>query len=675
MFSFRSIRGRAALAAMSIPFLASAQAPDRSHDHERDDLDEVVVTATALRRSTLEVAQPTSILSGDDLVRDRATSIGEALASTAGVSATYFGPQASRPVIRGLTGERVQVSEDGAESLDVAALSADHAVTIDPLLADRVEVLRGPATLLYGNGAAGGLVNVLVRRVPEQAYANTVEGAAEMRGDTALGERAAAVRIDGGSAGWAFHGDAYRRETDDVGIAGYSLSRRARASGEFSDEEIAAGRGRLRDSASSLKGGALGVSRVGEEGFAGVAASRFETQYGIPGAEEGVSIDLQQTRFDFNSEWHPHGSWLDSARARVSFNRYEHAELEPGGDVGTQFDQHGLSARLTIEHAALAGWRGSFGAQYRDIDFSAVGEEAFVPGSVTRNLGLFAYEERAFGAVTLELGARLEQQEIAPADDLPGYDSARMSYSGGLVWRFAEGWNTALNVTSTTRHPTSTELFADGPHLAIQRFEIGDVSLRPERATTVDASLRHQGGTWAASFTVYRSDYADYIHTALTGDIEDGLPVAVYLQRDARFTGFEAEIDLPEWTLGGGTLATKLVADTVRAEFDEGDDLPQIPPLRVGAEARYSRGAWSTGVSAHRHAGQDRVADDELPTDGYTMLGADATWTLPWQGRRVLAYLRADNLLDEDARRHTSPLKERAPLPGRSFGAGVRLEF
>ncbi len=218
--------------------------PSFSHAADEAPLDEVVVTATALHESALEVAQPTSVLSGDELVRDRGTSIGEALANTAGVSATYFGPQASRPVIRGQSGERVQVSEDGAESLDVAALSADHAVTIDPLLADRVEVLRGPATLLYGNGAAGGLVNVLVRRVPEQAY-DGFEGAAELRGDSALGERALAARIDGGGGGWALHGDAYARETDDVDVADYALSRRLRASGEFTPEQIAASRGSL----------------------------------------------------------------------------------------------------------------------------------------------------------------------------------------------------------------------------------------------------------------------------------------------------------------------------------------------------------------------------------------------------------------------------------------------
>ena len=660
---------RLSWACLLIPFFAipTAAAGD-------DQLDEVVVTATALHKSSLEVAQPTSVLSGDALVRERGTSVGEALASTPGISATWFGPQASRPVIRGQTGERVQVSEDGAESLDVAALSADHAVTIDPLLADRVEVLRGPATLLYGNGATGGLVNVLVRRVPEQAYEHGVEGAAELRGNSALGEGAVAARLDGGVAGWSFHGDAYARDTDDVEVADYALSRAARESGAFTPAQIAQSRGRIADSASRLRGGALGVSRVGDAGFAGVAVSRFETEYGIPGPEDGVSIDMQQTRFDFNSDWRVKNDWLDSAHLRASFNRYEHAELEPGGEVGTQFDQDGLSMRLAMDTVELAGWRGSWGVQYRDVDFVAVGEEAFVPASVTRNLGVFGYEERAFGPLTVEIGGRLEQQRITSDELLPEYDSARASFAGGLVWKFAADWSAALNATSTTRHPTSTELYADGPHVAIQRFEIGDASLRPERASTLDLSLRHRGENWSMSVTAYRSDYADYIFSSLTGETADDLPVALYLQDDATFTGFEAEVELPQLEVAGGRLATRLVADAVRAELDN-ESLPQIPPLRVGAELRYSRDGWSTGVSAHRFAEQDRVASNELPTDAYTMLGADASWRFPWTGRELLVYLRGENLLDEDARRHTSPLKEFAPLPGRSVGAGVRLEF
>jgi iron complex outermembrane receptor protein len=638
-------------------------------------MDEVVVSATALHESSLEVAQPTSVLTGDDLVRDRGTSIGEALASTPGISATYFGPQASRPVIRGQTGERVQVSEDGSESLDVAALSADHAVTIDPLLAERVEVLRGPATLLYGNGAAGGLVNVLVHRVPDQSYDGKAEGAAELRGDSALGERAAALRLDGGVQGWSFHGDAYARDTDDVKVADYALSRAARESGAFTPEQIASSRGTLRDSASRLRGGALGFARVGDSGYAGFALSRFETQYGIPGPEEGVSIDMNQTRLDFNGDWRAKNEWIDTAHLRASFNQYEHAELEPGGEVGTRFDQDGLSVRLAVETASWAGWRGSYGVQFRHIDFSALGEEAFVPASVTRNLGVFAYEERAFGPLTLELGGRLESQEVSPEGALPDYDSTRASFASGLVWQFAAGWSTALNATSTTRQPTSTELFADGPHVAVQRFEVGDAGLRPERARTLDLSLRHRTEDWSLSLTAYRSDYQDYIYSSLTGEVEDELPVALYLQDDARFTGFEAEVDLPALEFGGGKLDTRVVADAVRAELDSGADLPQIPPLRVGAELRYSRDAWSAGLSAHRFSRQARVADNELPTDGYTLLGVDSSWRLPWAQREVLVYLRGENLLDEDARRHTSPLKEFAPLPGRSIGAGVRLDF
>lgn len=658
----------------ALPLISLFILPGASIADDHDNLDEVVVTATALHKSALEVAQPTSVLAGDALVRDRGSSVGEALAATPGISATYFGPQASRPVIRGQTGERVQISEDGAESLDVAALSADHAVTIDPLLADRVEVLRGPATLLYGNGAAGGLVNVLVHRVPERAFENTAEGAAEIRGNSASRERAAALRVDGGFSGWSFHGDAYARDTGDVRVADFALSRAARESGEFGDEEIAASRGRIANSASELRGGALGVSRVGEAGFAGVAVSRFDTQYGIPGPE-GVSIDMNQTRFDFNGDWHEPAGWLASAHLRASYNRYEHAEIEPEGEVGTRFDQDGLSARLAVDTVDLAGWRGSWGLQLRDVDLVAVGEEAFLPASVTRNFGVFGYEERAFGALTVELGGRLEQQKITTDEDLPGYDSARASFAGGLVWKFADGWSTALNATSTRRHPTATELYADGPHVAAERFEIGDPSLRPEKSTTFDLSLRHGGENWSLGLTAYRSDYEGYIFASPTDAVEDDLPVVEYRQDDARFHGFEAEIELPAITLGGGRLATRLVGDLVRAKRGAGGDLPQIPPLRVGAEVRYARNAWSAGVSAHRFAKQDRVAANELPTDGYTLLGADASWRLAWSQRELFVFVRGDNLLDEDARRHTSPLKEFAPLPGRSAGAGLRLEF
>lgn len=669
-----SMRTPAPLLALSI---IPCVFPSPSLAHGDEALTEVVVTATALHESALEVAQPTAVLGGDELVRERAASLGEALAGTAGVSATYFGPQASRPIIRGLGGERVQVTEDGGEALDLAALSADHAVTIDPLLADRIEVLRGPATLLYGNGASGGLVNVLTRRVPEEADEG-LRGAAELRGDTALGERAAAVRLDGARHGWAMHADAYARDTDDVEVPGYAFSRRVRESGDVGDEDIAVNRGRIVNTASELRGGALGFSRVGETGFAGLAVSRFDTRYGIPGAEAGVVLDMNQSRLDFNSDWHDPVAGIGSAHLRASYNQYEHAEIEPDGEVGTRFDQDGLSLRLALDTGSLAGWRGSFGVQWRELDFAATGEEAFVPASATRNLGVFAYEERAFGPLTLELGARLERQRIT-SDGAGDYASARASFAAGLIRTLPDGWSTALNVTSTQRHPTSTELFAAGPHVAVQRFEIGDATLRPERAVTVDVSLRRRGERFGLGITAFHSDYADYIHASLTGDVEDGLPVAEYLQRDAAFTGLELELELPAMAVRGGELTTRLLSDVVRARLAGGENLPQIPPARIGAEWRFARNAWSTGLSVHHFARQSRVAPEETPTPGYTMVDADLSWRVPLATgdarRELLVFVRGGNLLDEEARRHTSPLKEFAPLPGRTLGAGVRLEF
>lgn len=666
------------------------------------ELSEVVVTASPLRESALEIAQPTTIVQGDTLVRERGVTLADSLATVPGVSSTWFGPQASRPVIRGQSGERVQIYEDGGESLDVAALSNDHAVTVDPLIADRLEVLRGPATLLYGNGASAGIVNVVSERIPQRALNVPFKGAIEIRGDEALEERAVAAKFTGGNERWVFHGDAFKRDTDDVQVADFGLSKAARESGEFTDEEIEASRGKIANSASDLQGGSFGISRVGERGFIGVSVSRFETAYGIPGpgeeeAEEevptveksnervraalssgeagGVSIDMLQTRYDLAAEWRPESAAINAVRVRATRNDYEHAEVEPSGEIGTQFDQKGFDARVNIDHAEWLGWRGTFGFQVRDIDFVAEGAEAFVPPSKTQNFGAFLFEERDFGRLTLELGARLEQQEVEPDNGATPYDDSFVNLAAGAIWRLTDTWRTAVNVTSTKRHPSATELYADGPHLAVRRFEIGDETLREERANTLDVSLRHQSAGSQFSITAYVADYSDYIYANPTSEVEDGLPVVRFVQEDARFVGLEAEWQLPSVAFGTGKLESRLMADLTRGELDAGGDLPQIPPMRFGAEFRYALARLSAGISAVYNAKQDDVANNELPTDSFTLLGADVSFRTPLADRELLVYVRGSNLLDEDARRHASPLKEFAPLPGRSVGLGVRFEF
>lgn len=658
-------------------------------------LDEVVITSTPLRETALETAQPVRVLDGEELLRNRSASLGETLAQQPGVSATWFGPQASRPVIRGIGGERVQMYQDGSDALDASALSNDHAVTIDPLVAERVEVVRGPATLLFGNSASAGLVNVITRRIPRAASERPLRGAVELRGDSALDERSVAAQAEFGTGPWRLQTDLHRRTTGDVSIPGFATLDALRA-----PEEVA---GTLANSASETRGGGVGFSRVGDWGHAGLSFSRFDTQYEIPGPGEeeeeegggeelagdglfpiaaarvgdgdGIYLDMAQSRWDLDADLRAPFAGIATLRLRAGFNDYEHAEIEPGGEVGTVYLQRGLDVRAAAEHQPLAGWRGVFGAQWRDLDLEAIGEEAFVPPSVTRNLGLFLFEERSFGALTAELGVRLEQQRI----DLPGassaYDDEALSASAGLVWRVADAWRVTANLTSTERHPTATELFADGPHIAVRRFEIGNAALGTEQALGLDAGLHASAGPLTASVSAFVSDYSDYIYAAPTGAIEDGLPVIVYTATDARFSGVEAELAWQGLESAFGRWTVRLFGDYVRAQDGAGDPLPQIPPLRLGASLGIDRGPLGVELRAVWHDAQDRVAAAELPTDAFTLVDLDLTWRARVADRPMTLFVRGGNLLDEEARRHASPLKDFAPLPGRSLGLGVRFDF
>lgn len=655
-------------------------------------LEEVVVTATPLRATALETAQPVSVVDGETLLRNRRASLGETLALEPGVSATWFGPQASRPVIRGIGGERVQIYQDGADVLDASALSNDHAVTIDPLGADRVEVVRGPATLLFGNSASAGLVNVITRRIPRTPSAQPFSGTIELRGDSALAERALAAQAEFGKGPWRLQTDLHRRTSDDVRIPGFATIDALR-----DDDEVA---GRLTNSATTATGGGIGLSRVGDWGHVGVSFSRFDTEYGVPGPGKGheahggapafggpqgaaarlgdaagVYLDMAQRRWDLDADLREPSAAIEALRLRASWNDYEHAEIEPGGEVGTVFLQRGLDVRAAAEHAPLAGWRGVIGAQWRDIDLEAIGEEAFVPPSITRNLGVFLFEERSFGPLTAELGVRLEQQRI----DLPGatkaYDDDALSASAGLIWRLDKRWRLTANMSSTERHPTATELFADGPHTAVRRFEIGDADLGIERAIGLDLGLRAAAGAFEAALSAFVNDYDAYIFAAPTGLLEEGLPIVVYAATDARFAGLETEFGWQGIESALGRWSVRLFGDYVRARDRAGEPLPQIPPLRLGAAVGLERGPLGVALRAVWHDGQDRVAAAELPTGGYTLVDLDLVWRARMADRPVTLFVRAGNLLDEEARRHASPLKDYAPLPGRSLGLGVRLGF
>ena len=686
-----------ALAALSALAVAEPKPPV-----ER--LEEVKITATPLRRGEFETAQPVLVLAGDELLRRRTTNLADTLAASPGLSATSFGPIASRPVIRGQGGLRVQVFQDGADVLDAAALSEDHAVTLDPLLAERIEVVRGPAALLFGNAASAGAVNVVTRRIPTEPLAKAFTAAAELRGDSAADTRAvgaqAAARI---GERLQVYADLHDSRSDELRIPGYAWSAAAREHAAEEGEQADLSRDRLVNSDGSADGGSLGIAWTGERQRYGFSVSEYGSEYGLPGLAHGghhdeehaddghhddeqpdVRLDLSQRRYDAVAEWSPSSGAVDALRLRAARNDYGHVEIEGDGEVGTRYSQVGDEFRLAADHRAGSG-RGTFGLQLRELDFDAQGAEAFLPPSVTRNTGVFAFQEHRVGAVTLEAGLRHERQRIRTADPdtMPDYEGSTLGGSLGALWSPRPGATLALQLTRSERHPTATELYADGPHLAVSRYEIGDADLGTERGLTADLALQLGGGGddgdvggWRGSFGVFVGDYDRYIVAQPTGATEDGLPVVEFQAKEARFTGAEFEVGHDRLVETGlGALGLRLFGDLVRARDGAGEPLPQIPPLRLGAEAALTGARLRLGLEAIWHDRQARVADGESTTAGFTLLGVEASWRQPTGVGELSVFLRGSNLLDEEARRHTSPLKDYAPLAGRAVSGGLRLEF
>ena len=679
------------LSAASLLFVANSALAQEDDEHHV--LDEIIVSATPLERTVEQLAQPTSVLSGDALIRSQSPSIGETLADQPGVSATYFGPVSSRPVIRGQFGERVRVLSNGLDALDASALSEDHAVSIDSILADRVEIVRGPATLLYGSGAAGGLVNIVDSRIHENPLEAPFSGAISVNSDSATGAKSAAGKIDIGDERFALHVDAFNRETDDIEIPGFAESalQRALEEAEGGDEEDGEEEafGVVENTSSSTSNNAVAFSWTGDSGFLGLSMSDYDSEYGIPGhhheeeeggaepeEEENVRIDLDQRRYDLIGQF-DFGAFIDSARLRVARNDYTHTEFE-GGATGTVFDILGTDARLELKHRPFGRLEGAVGLQYSNTDFNAIGDEAFVPPSDTEQLSLFVFEEFALSdRWRLQFSARGEQQEIT-APLLPTYDETAFGASFGAIWELTDGLSLAGNVALTERHPTSTELYADGPHLAVQRVERGSVTagrgmLRKEQSTNIDLTLRAQTERIEINITGFVNDVDDYIVLRPTTEIEDELPVFEYDQTDVEMYGIEAEALIDIFENGHGHLHARLMSDFVRAEESTGQYLPRIPPLRYGLGLHYTLDFFEASAEAIRHDDQSRTAVGELPTDGYTMVNAEAS--IRFADEQILAYIRGTNLGNEDARRHTSPLKDLVPLPGRSVQLGIRWDF
>ncbi len=733
------------------------QAPE-SHT-ERTELEKVVVSALPIARSKLDSAQPIDVLFGEELDDRRGMTLGETLMKQPGVHSTSYGPGAGRPVIRGLGGGRVQVLEDSLPAVDVSAQSDDHAVSVEPMLIDRVEILRGPATLLFGSGAVGGVVNVIDGRIPDAVPAEPLEGRFELRGNTVADERTGVLRLDGGSGNWAWNVSGTWRDADDYEIPGVAEAGHAEDDGHDHDDDA----GILPNSFVESRSGSAGLSWIGSRGFFGVSLKQYETEYGIPAPhahgdeeehdddhghdafryallseddhdheeehgheDEDVYIDLEQTRWDAKGALNEPLPGFIRATLRASYSDYTHAERAVGGDDGdehdegghdegehedehehagdhahTVFDVEAWNARLELEHRPVAGWRGALGFQFENEELSAMGEEAYVPDGDTRSWALFALEELETGPLTWTLGGRVERNEIEvdeliehldpdheddhgdAGDDHDDHDQhaplsrsfTTVSGSAGVLWRIDQRWQTSLNYSYAERAPSQADLYANGPHAATFTFERGDADLEEEVTNGLDFIVHRHGEAFDLEVSLFYNSIDDFIYLDETGEEMDGLPLRVTRQQDATFYGGEL---LGVWHLprsAAGHFDLRLGYDWVRGELDSGENLPRISPARYLAGVDWHRGDFRGSLDYQHVTEADHLAPNETPTDGYDMLDLNVSYFFALGGADLEAFAKLSNLLDEEARVHTSYLKNFAPLPGRNVGFGLRGRF
>lgn len=637
---------------------ALSQENVEKNENEARTLDAIVVTGTPLGQGADQIVQPVEVLAGKKLDAVKSNTLGETVATLPGVSTTYFGPGVGRPVIRGLDGSRVSLLNSGMGSDDVSNVSQDHAVTIEPFLANQIEVFKGPSTLLYGTGAIGGVVNVVDGRIHESAIETGVSGRAEMRYDDVSQGFTTMARVDSSTDTYALHFDGVYRDN-----------------GNYDGRN-----GEITNSAVETRTGAIAGSVFGDWGFAGLSVSRYLNNYGNPaepgdGIDPGVTLDMAQTRYDLKAGLNNPFSGLDSLKFSFGRTEYTHTEFE-GEEVGTVFVSEGNQFRLEAVHSKTGVWQGAFGLQVNRREFDAIGEEAFVPFTKSRGFGLFVMEQAEWDRFTLELGARYDKQSSTPESDNKR-DFSLASFSAGGRWEFADAWHLSLNLDRAQRAPAEEELFADGPHVATQTFEIGDPNLTKETSLQVELGLHYHSDFMTAKFSVYRNEFDNFIYLADTGlfDPDDGFPVRIWTQTDASFRGIEGEATFHLADNDAGKFDLRFFGDRVRATRD-GGNLPRIPAARLGAQFTWEGDKLSSGLGITRTYAQDDIDVFETTTDSYTFVNANLNYRfydnddISWE-----AFIQGNNLTNQEARLSTSFIKDAVPLPGRNITLGLRVFF
>ena len=672
----------------------SSEAPPvpGSAQQAHTDEDQAIVV-TGIRRRADDVLGGVSVLDEAKLNRELRTSIGETLARQPGVSATSFGPASSAPVIRGLQGDRIRVLTDGIGTLDLSAAGPDHAVSINPITAERIEVLRGPAALLFGSQAIGGVVNVIDTRIPRHLPDGPVGVHAYAVYGSAANERSGNAAIDVPIGGrFVLHVDGNASKTDNLETGGFILAKPQReeafASGDPAIEALANLKGELPNSKSRSAEAALGAAYVDGGLNVGVSVTRHTQKYGVPirycfepGCEaEAPTIDVEQTRYDARAEI-PIGGFFSQVRARGGYSDYHHDELEDTGEIGSSFFSKGGEGRLELVQSERNGWGGTSGVQYLSRNVKIRGEEKFLPDARQKQMGLFTVQTYVSGPLRLEGGARIEfSKATAKADEQIGTDAHDLDFtavSGSLggQYEFTSGWRAGLSVSHSERAPTIPELFVNGPHGGTQAFEVGNPDLGKEKSNSIEISLRRSTGPFHLSANAYYSHFSNFIFQTPTGEIEDDLPVFQFEEGKANFYGFELAGDARLGQALGIDWGAEFQADAVHATVRNFGPAPLIPPFRVLGAITGARGPVDGRIELMRTFAHNRTAPIETDTPGYTLLNASLDWH-PFAANPALTLsLQGNNLLDQTVRYSTSVIKDFAPAAGRDIRVSARLDF
>lgn len=668
-------------------------------------LEIVHVTGLPWHASNIESAQPITVLSEEQLRRRQASTLGDTLKNEAGIHSSYYGPVASSPIIRGLEGPRILITQNGLDAGDASRVGPDHVVSTEASTARQIEILRGPATLFYGSGAIGGVVNIVDDRVPRSG---DTKGEWRIEHNSVANDKLVSGSVTSGTDHFAVHADGFWRDSDDYKIPG---------SAEIDQDDH---HGRLKSSAYDAQGFNLGGSNLLDNGFVGLSVGRLERTYGIPGHSHGdedipVHADMEQDRIQLISELALNNDFISAINTRFGYTDYVHHEIELDF-IATTFANESYEARIDAFHHPLIDWRGALTLHYKRSDFFAVGNEAFTPPSLTKTWALALIEERHFGPLLIQLGGRIEQVDISAdsfAVDVGRYDytllsnysidyqSNPFSLSAGIVWEFTQDYNFAVSITHAERTPSASELLSYGAHIGSGLYEVGalldihqetgggfhfelqrqDVKL--ETSNNIDISLRKFRGDFGFITNIFYNAIDDYYYLANTGltrriahQHDDhfhyfDMPLYLYQTRDAKLYGVEGEFvwqaDTP--------LKITLMTDYIRGELRDGGNLPRIPPLRLGGRVNYQLKNLELEASATHYFKQEDVAALEALTAGYTLLDLQVSYGFDHWIPGTTVYLKGQNLTDEYARVHSSFLKDKAPLPSRSFAVGISGSF